>query len=67
MVKLVELLSFVLAAVGLGLVAYPNNSLALVAWFGGTATQVGWIGLGLIALAVYVFQKRPKSLERKIA
>jgi hypothetical protein len=67
MITFRELLCFMMAAIGMGLVAYPANYVYLVAQFGGTATQVTWLGLGLVALAVYIYQKRPKFLEKVIA
>ena len=63
-IKLNELLSFVIGAVGLGLVAYPNNSVYLVSWLGGAATQVVWLGLVLVAIAVYLFEWPPRLLNR---
>lgn len=65
-IKLNELLSFIVGAIGGGLVAYPADYIYLVQQLGGAATQVSWLGLVLIAFSIYVFTWPPRFLKRSI-
>ena len=56
LVKTAQLLGVVLAVIGLGLVSNPSN---YVQWFNGLgANQVAWIGLGTIAVGLYIIAKK---------
>ena len=63
MVTLREIVSFILAAIGFILFAYPKNYAFLLTWVGGTESQIPLLGIALIVVAIYIFEKHPKFLE----